>query len=84
MTALSMWCSGPGTMSVLNLATFSSLTIQGNDGKQPPLSAFATPVWGVDDPVIWRRQRLPLHHRVQTDLARDFAPKQYPQRCDQR
>lgn len=52
----------------LNLATFSSLTIQGNDGKQIPLSAFATPVWGVDDPVIWRRQRLPFI-TVQTDLA---------------
>jgi multidrug efflux pump subunit AcrB len=69
-------------MSVLT-ATFSSLTIQGNDGKQIPLSAFATPVWGVDDPVIWRRQRLPFI-TVQTDLAPDFAPKQYPQRCDLR
>jgi multidrug efflux pump subunit AcrB len=28
----------------------------------------ATPVWGVDDPVIWRRQRLPFI-TVQTDLA---------------
>ncbi|WP_163367938.1 efflux RND transporter permease subunit, partial [Klebsiella aerogenes] len=26
------------------------------------------PVWGVDDPVIWRRQRLPFI-TVQTDLA---------------
>ena len=49
-------------------ATFSSLTIQGNDGKKIPLSAVATPVWGVDDPVIWRRQRVPFI-TVQTDLA---------------
>lgn len=33
-----------------------------------PLSAVATPVWGVDDPVVWRRQRLPFI-TVQTDLA---------------
>ena len=51
-------------MSVLTLPP----SIQGNDGKQIPLSAFATPVWGVDDPVIWRRQRLPFI-TVQTDLA---------------
>lgn len=49
-------------------ATLSSLTIQGNDGKKIPLSAVATPVWGVDDPVIWRRQRVPFI-TVQTDLA---------------
>lgn len=49
-------------------ATLSSLTIQGNDGKQIPLSAVATPVWGLDDPVIWRRQRVPFI-TVQTDLA---------------
>jgi multidrug efflux pump subunit AcrB len=46
-------------MSV-STATLSSLTIQGNDGKIP-LSAVATPVWGVDDPVIWRRQRCLYH-----------------------
>ncbi|EMJ0102875.1 TPA: efflux RND transporter permease subunit [Enterobacter cloacae] len=52
----------------LNLATLSSLTVEGNDGKKIPLSAVATPVWGVDDPVVWRRQRLPFI-TVQTDLA---------------
>lgn len=52
----------------LNLATLSSLTVEGNDGKKIPLSAVATPVWGVDDPVFWRRQRLPFI-TVQTDLA---------------
>ena len=52
----------------LNLATLSSLTVEGNDGKKIPLSAVATPIWGVDDPVVWRRQRLPFI-TVQTDLA---------------
>ena len=52
----------------LNLATLSSLTVEGNDGKKIPLSAVATPVWGVDDPVVWRRQRLPFI-TVHTDLA---------------
>ena len=40
-------------------ATLSSLTVQGMTVKIP-LSAVATLVWSVDDPVIWRRQRLPL------------------------
>ncbi|WP_368528247.1 efflux RND transporter permease subunit [Enterobacter cloacae] len=52
----------------LNLATLSSLTVEGNDGKKIPLNAVAMPVWGVDDPVVWRRQRLPFI-TVQTDLA---------------
>lgn len=52
----------------LNIATLSSLPLQGNDGKKIPLSAVATPFFGVDDPVIWRRQRLPFI-TVQTDLA---------------
>ncbi|MCR1552856.1 MAG: efflux RND transporter permease subunit [Enterobacter cloacae] len=52
----------------LNLATLSSLTVEGNDGKKIPLSAVATLVWGVDDPVVWRRQRLPFI-TVQTDLV---------------
>ena len=52
----------------LNLATLSSLTVEGRDGQKIPLGAVATPVWGVDDPVLWRRQRLPFI-TVQTDLA---------------
>lgn len=52
----------------LNLATLSSLTVEGRDGQKISLGAVATPVWGVDDPVLWRRQRLPFI-TVQTDLA---------------
>lgn len=52
----------------LNLATLSSLTVEGRDGQKIPLGAVATPDWGVDDPVLWRRQRLPFI-TVQTDLA---------------
>ncbi|ELJ6255682.1 efflux RND transporter permease subunit [Klebsiella michiganensis] len=52
----------------LNLATLSSLTVEGRDGQKIPLGTVATPVWGVDDPVLWRRQRLPFI-TVQTDLA---------------
>ncbi|STV74685.1 RND efflux transporter [Klebsiella michiganensis] len=52
----------------LNLATLSSLTVEGRGGEKVPLSAVATPTWGVDDPVLWRRQRLPFI-TVQTDLA---------------
>lgn len=52
----------------LNIATLSSLMLTGNSGRKIPLSAVATPVWGVDDPVVWRRQRQPFI-TVQTDLA---------------
>lgn len=51
-----------------DLSTLSGLMITSSDGKKIPLSQVATPVWGVDDPVIWRRQRLPFI-TVQTDLA---------------
>lgn len=37
-------------------------------GQKVPLSQVATLTWGVDDPVIWRRQRL-AYITVQTDIA---------------
>lgn len=52
----------------LDISTLSSLVLTTATGKKIPLSEVATPVWGVDDPVIWRRQRLPFI-TVQTDLA---------------
>lgn len=52
----------------LDLATFSALMVPTASGGKVPLSEVATPAWGLDDPVIWRRQRLPFI-TVQTDLA---------------
>lgn len=52
----------------LDVGTLSTLMLSGTNGAKIPLSEVATPVWGVADPVIWRRQRLPFI-TVQTDLA---------------
>ncbi len=52
----------------LDIATFSVLMVPTASGGKVPLSEVATPVWGLDDPVIWRRQRLPFI-TVQTDTA---------------
>ncbi|EKP4478628.1 efflux RND transporter permease subunit [Cronobacter dublinensis] len=52
----------------LDLATFSALMVPTASGGKVLLSEVATPAWGLDDPVIWRRQRLPFI-TVQTDLA---------------
>ncbi|EPX7409791.1 efflux RND transporter permease subunit [Cronobacter dublinensis] len=52
----------------LDLATLSALMVPTASGGKVPLSEVATPAWGLDDPVIWRRQRLPFI-TVQTDLA---------------
>ncbi|PKE29072.1 ACR family transporter [Rahnella sp. AA] len=51
-----------------NIDTLSALKITNASGVKIPLMQVATPVWGMDDPVIWRRQRLPFI-TVQTDLA---------------
>lgn len=51
-----------------DLRSFASLFLTADDGRKIPLSEIATLVWGVDDPVIWRRQRLPVI-TVQTDIA---------------
>ncbi|EOY5379288.1 efflux RND transporter permease subunit [Cronobacter dublinensis] len=52
----------------LDLATFSALMVPTASGGKVLLSEVATPAWRLDDPVIWRRQRLPFI-TVQTDLA---------------
>lgn len=52
----------------LEVGTLSGLMITSATGQKIPLSQVATPVWGIDDPVVWRRQRLPFI-TVQTDLA---------------
>ncbi|MEA9390123.1 efflux RND transporter permease subunit [Acerihabitans sp. TG2] len=44
------------------------LMIPTADGTKVPLSQIATPVWGIDDPLIYRRNRLPFI-TVQTDVA---------------
>lgn len=52
----------------LDMATLSSLRVTTANGDKIPLSQVATPVWGIDDPIVWRRQRLPFI-TVQLDLA---------------
>ncbi|TDT59773.1 multidrug efflux pump subunit AcrB [Enterobacter sp. AG5470] len=52
----------------LDMGTLSTLMLSGTNGAKIPLSEVATLVWGGEDPVIWRRQRLPFI-TVQTDLA---------------
>ncbi|ARU95459.1 efflux RND transporter permease subunit [Tatumella citrea] len=51
-----------------DLTTLSGLLLTNDLGQKIPLSQIATPEWGVGDPVIWRRQRLP-YITVQTDVA---------------
>ncbi|ANR77549.1 ACR family transporter [Kosakonia sacchari] len=52
----------------LDIDTLSTLMLPGANGTKIPLNEVATVGWGVGDPVIWRRQRLPFI-TVQTDLA---------------
>lgn len=51
-----------------DITTLSSMLLTNTQGEKIPLGQVATLEWGVDDPVIWRRQRLP-YITVQTDLA---------------
>ncbi|WP_415359615.1 efflux RND transporter permease subunit [Klebsiella pneumoniae] len=51
-----------------NLDSLSGLLLTSSTGAKIPLAQVATPEWGLEDPVIWRRQRLPFI-TVQTDLA---------------
>lgn len=51
-----------------DVTTLSGLMVTTATGQKIPISQVATPVWGIDDPVVWRRQRLPFI-TVQTDLA---------------
>ncbi|MGK6326014.1 efflux RND transporter permease subunit [Erwinia sp. DT-104] len=50
------------------LDSLSGLLLTAQTGAKIPLAQVATPQWGLEDPVIWRRQRLPFI-TVQTDLA---------------
>ncbi|WP_028628337.1 efflux RND transporter permease subunit [Metapseudomonas resinovorans] len=43
-----------------NLATLANLQIRSAQGLAVPLSQIARLSYGVEDPIIWRRQRLPL------------------------
>lgn len=51
-----------------DLSTLSALQLTASSGVKVPLSQVATLRWGIQDPVIWRHQRLPFI-TVQTDLA---------------
>ncbi|MCX3308682.1 efflux RND transporter permease subunit [Pantoea vagans] len=51
-----------------NTETLEGLMITNASGQKVPLRQVATLNWGVDDPVIWRRQRL-SYITVQTDIA---------------
>lgn len=51
-----------------DLDTLSSLRVTSKNGGKIPLSQVAQLEWGVEDPIIWRRQRMPFI-TVQTDLA---------------
>jgi len=48
--------------------TLAEMMITNASGQKIPLRQVATLNWGVDDPVIWRRQRL-SYITVQTDIA---------------
>lgn len=51
-----------------DLATLSEMILTNNQGEKIPLSQVATTQWSMEDPVIWRRQRLP-YITVQSDIA---------------
>ncbi|WP_033747006.1 efflux RND transporter permease subunit [Pantoea sp. NGS-ED-1003] len=50
-----------------DLSSLQALMITALTGVKIPLAQVATPQWALEDPVIWRRQRLPFI-TVQTDL----------------
>ncbi|HHT4269759.1 TPA: efflux RND transporter permease subunit [Enterobacter hormaechei] len=51
-----------------NPALLNALMLTSSTGNKVPLGQVATPEWTLDDPVIWRRQRLPFI-TVQSDTA---------------
>jgi len=51
-----------------DIGTISRMMLTNASGYKIPLAQVATPQWGIDEPVIWRRQLLPFI-TVQTDLA---------------
>jgi len=58
-----------------DLDSLSGLLLTSSTGVKIPLAQVATPLWGLEDPVIWRRQRLPFI-TVQTDLAYGLRAEQ--------
>lgn len=62
-----------------DLTTLSGLVLTSASGVKIPLSQVATLAFGVEDPVIWRRQRLP-YIMVQTDLAPGMRAETVSQR----
>ncbi|UMZ15082.1 efflux RND transporter permease subunit [Pseudomonas sp. MPFS] len=50
-----------------NLATLANLQLRTADGHSVPLTQIAKLSFGVEDPIVWRRQRLPLI-TVQSDI----------------
>ncbi|QDX31141.1 efflux RND transporter permease subunit [Dickeya poaceiphila] len=51
-----------------DLDTVASLQLRAANGQRVPLRQIASVRYGIDEPIIWRRQRLPFI-TVQTDLA---------------
>lgn len=62
-----------------DLTTLSGLVLTSASGAKIPLSQVAELAFGVEDPVIWRRQRLP-YITVQTDLAPGLRAEAVSQR----
>jgi multidrug efflux pump subunit AcrB len=56
-----------------DLETLSSLQLTSPLGKQVPLTQIATLSYGVEQPIIWRRQREPIV-TVQADIAGSVQP----------
>lgn len=51
-----------------DIGSLQSIMLTTATGKKVPLGSIASPVWGVEDPVVWRRQRLPFI-TIQMDVA---------------
>ncbi|PPQ27828.1 hypothetical protein CCR94_19115 [Rhodoblastus sphagnicola] len=56
-----------------NLATVANLQIVGADGRSKPLRQIATLTYGLDDPIIWRRNREPII-TIQADVTPNVQP----------
>lgn len=56
-----------------DIATLANLQIRTADGRSVPLTQFAQLSYGVEDPIVWRRQRLPLI-TVQGDVREGREP----------
>ena len=56
-----------------DLATLANLQIRGPEGRSVPLRQIADLRYGVQDPIVWRRQRLALI-TVQADIPEGVQP----------